>query len=442
MDRATRHFLLRDRRAWHGALSGLSVDRDGALQLASMPAPLDGKAVGVTASTPVARDVSGIAAGPNGAVFVSDTAHDRVLFVDGACAARAWLQPFSAPRGLALSAVALLVADSGNARIQHLALPALEAYLAWSTWPQPVGVAADSKERVIVVDAASNRVQRCDEFGALDATFNNALINAGVLQQPRWIALGRDDRLIVSDIVANQVFVFDADGAAIGPLPGPTGWLPGALAATEDRIYVADAASARILAFDANGTPIGELPHWHGPVTALALRASGDLLIKPALDATYFEFKAELAHVAHGALEAGPLDAGVGTDWERAWCEATMPAGTQCVVEFAHQSSDVPAPAVWQSLDTHDALFASGAAASAGSRRYLWLRIRLSTSDFARTPQLMQARAATASENYLDYLPMTYRRNDVMPDGSEGFLSRYLKLLRGEFSIDRRSARR
>jgi phage tail-like protein len=42
-----------------------------------------------------------------------------------------------------------------------------------------------------------------------------------------------------------------------------------------------------------------------------------------------------------------------------------------------------------------------------------------------------QARLATAAEDYLDYLPLTYRYND---DGADGFLSRWLRLMRSEFS--------
>ncbi|HSW23709.1 MAG TPA: hypothetical protein VLJ62_13140, partial [Burkholderiaceae bacterium] len=181
MIESTRHFLLRDRRHWHGQRVGLALDRDGALQLAAVPAPADGRAVVLPTPLPAPREVSGIAAGPNGAVFVSDTDHHRLLFVDGACNARAWLSArgaagpgpgqFNAPRGLALSAQALLVADSGNARVQHLALPALEAHLAWPMWSEPVGVAVDAQGRVLVADAASNRVQRCDEGGGLDAAF-------------------------------------------------------------------------------------------------------------------------------------------------------------------------------------------------------------------------------------------------------------------------------
>jgi phage tail-like protein len=42
-----------------------------------------------------------------------------------------------------------------------------------------------------------------------------------------------------------------------------------------------------------------------------------------------------------------------------------------------------------------------------------------------------QARLATAAEDYLDHLPLTYRYND---DSTDGFLSRWLRLIRGDFS--------
>lgn len=445
MDVATRHFLLRDRRSWHGTQAGLVVDHDGVLGLAPIPGALDGKAIVVATSTPYTREVSGIAVGPNGAVFVSDTQHHRTLFVDGACATRAWLSAggaagsapgqFNSPRGVAINADAVLVADSGNARIQHLALPALEPNVAWSAWLQPVSVAVDGQRRVCVVDAASNRVERCDEHGFPDLAFNAALLAAGVLLQPRWVAIAADERVIISDIAANTVFVFDEDGALLTTLAGPAGWLPGAVAAIGERIYVADAASATILAFDFDGALIGALTDWLGPVTAMAVRGNGDLYIKPALDAAFHELKANLSFVAQGTLCAGPLDAGIDADWERAWCEAIAPTGTHCIVEFAHQASAMPVPVVWQTLETHDALLSLGeAAALPGSRRFLWLRIALSTTN-RQTPKLAQARAATAAEDFLDYLPMTYRRNDAPSAGSEGFLARYLKQVRGEFGI-------
>jgi phage tail-like protein len=65
----------------------------------------------------------------------------------------------------------------------------------------------------------------------------------------------------------------------------------------------------------------------------------------------------------------------------------------------------------------------------ADARRFVWFRLTLSSSSPAASPRLFQVRAATAAEDYLDYLPMTYRLHD---DGS--FLSRWLRELRGEFS--------
>ena len=111
-----------------------------------------------------------------------------------------------------------------------------------------------------------------------------------------------------------------------------------------------------------------------------------------------------------------------------------MPDGTRCVLEFAHQAADAPPPLAWVEATSNDVLLSAGPPTPPGTRRHLWLRVTLSTSVPARTPRLLQARAATPGEDYLDYLPMTYRLHDVAPDGREGFLSRWLKLLRGEFS--------
>jgi phage tail-like protein len=111
-------------------------------------------------------------------------------------------------------------------------------------------------------------------------------------------------------------------------------------------------------------------------------------------------------------------------------------AGTECVIEFAQAATAAPAPAVWLKLASNDALLGLGLAPSpAGARRFLWLRATLTTVEPALTPRLQQVRAATAAENLLDYLPLTYRRNDARGDGGEGFLSRALKQLRGEFGL-------
>lgn len=445
MDEITRHLLLRDRRDWLGARTGLALDRSGALTLARVPAPAGGKTLEVAATYPYAREMSGIALGPCDAVFVSDTAHDRVLYVDALCRSEAWLGAGAAgagpgqydkPRGLAFTLDALLVADSGNARLQSLALPALEAHRVIGGWATPISIAVDRKSRVLVVDAAAQRLRRIESDGKPDAAFDAAIVASGELAAPLSVAIGHDDRVVVSDGTANQVFVFDADGTFVLALDGPGGWLPGAVAALDRRTYAADAGTGRIYAFD-DASRAGFVPGYRGPVTALAVAENGDLYVKPGLDAAYFHLVADSAYVDHGELTAGPFDAGETRDWERAWIDAVRPPGTTCTVEVVQKpaAAPPPLPSEWRTLMTQDVLLSVlDPPLAKGDRRYVWLRVRLSTDVATQSPRVRQVRAATAAENYLDYLPSTYGRNDERADGQEGFLRRMLKLLRGELS--------
>ena len=436
---ATRHILLRDRRNWLGKWYGLAVDRDGALTLARIPGPDGGTAIDVATKYPYAREVSGIALGPCDAVFLSDTAGDRVLFIDGLCDARAWIGGVGKPRGLAFTAQALLVADGDHGRVQHFALPALEVHLAWNAWGQPASLAVDSKGRVLVIDAIAKRLHRVEAHGSSDAAFDAAVAVVGQLAAPLFVAVGREDRVLVSDGGENQVFVFDARGVFERELADPGGWLPGALATHGSRVYVADAATGFIRVFDEGGALQGSIPGYRGPVTAMVAHPNGDLYVKPALDAVFYVLKADAAYVNQGTLVVGPFDAGESCEWEWARIEADTPAGTRCVVEVAQRPTQEPAPlaADWHELLSWDALLAPQPLApkpAPGGRRYLWLRVALSTDSPQDSPSVMQVRAATPGENYLDYLPFTYARNDQRKAETEGFLSRLLKLVRGEWS--------
>jgi len=426
---ATAHAVLRDRRHWQGTLAGLSIDRDGALQLVRVPAAIP--AVDLGASYPCAREASGLALGPCEAVFVADTAHDRVLFEDGLCGTRVWLPPrshsvidapghFCTPRGLAVQVDALLVADSGHHRVQSLALPAFEAHLDWQQ--DASSIALDSQKRMLWVDPLAQRVRRRAADGGADAAFDAALLTQAPQLQPLFVAVGARDAVLVSDGGANRVAVFGSDGMFLHDLPDLPGWLPGALATQGVRCYVADASDGRIQIFDA-AVYIGAVAGWLGPVTAMAVHANGDLFVKPGLDARYERLGAAAAFVPQGELVAGPFDAGEARKWERAWVEADVPAATTVTLSVAPQQG-APVPTDWQVLPTADALLATVSAP-----RFVWLRLQLHSSSLKATPRVIQARCATAAENLLEYLPLTYARDD-----SSGFLDRWLKLLRGEFS--------
>jgi phage tail-like protein len=428
-----RFAFARDRREWAGALSGFDVGRDGVLTLMALPGPPNGEVI-VTAG-PYDVGASGIAAGPCGIVFVADTAHNRIVIVDPRCKARVLIPPsdkpsstpggFNQPRGLAVSAVALGVADSGNARLQTLAFPFLEPSLDVTATSAgllklPIGVATDSHGRWYLLDKTAARVTRTDAGGFADPVYDAKLATEGAFVAPAFLTVTESDLLLVSDAGPNTVAVFKDDGTRQYMLPAPPGggWTPRAIAAGGGRIYVHDTTSGTIHVFtDGGQTYCCALPGWVGPVTALAVDGAGNLLIKPGLDDAYYLFETGTAHATSGTLTLGPLDAGEDLEWYRAGLDAVTPAYTTATLEVFQSAADAPGPTPgqWIRAASSDTLLAPlvDPLAPPLRRRWLWLRATLDTRDVEATPILRQARAETPGENYLDYLPAIYSRSDL-----------------------------
>ncbi|MBS0559277.1 MAG: hypothetical protein JSR21_04405 [Proteobacteria bacterium] len=434
MTAAARYQFVRDRARWDGATVALETDTDGNLALARLPAMPGGAPVVLPG--PYDLGASGIVAGPCGAVFVSDTEADRVVFLDGLCDARANLRGFKAPRGLALCRDTLWVADSGNARLLRYAFPALEHDATIGGLGVPTGVACDTQGRLYVLDRGTARIRRFLTPDQPDAAYDAAVLANGLIAAPLFLCLDATDRLLASDAAANAVRVLSPDGAALPDIPPPAGgWQPGALAAHGGLIVVADRDSGVLHVCAADGTYWGTLPSFRGPVTALAFDpGSGDLLIKTGLDDAYLRCPAQSAHAMQGAITAGPYDAGEGLEWYRAACQADAPRGTSLAFEIAQFDAPAPppGPGEWVATPAPDTLLATllppGPAPSA--RRYLWLRATLATRDPSLTPVLRTLRAETPGEDYRDYLPEIYRRADE----PGRFLDRFLALARTELA--------
>jgi len=434
MTAPARYQFVRDRTNWDGAMVALEADADGNLALARLPGMPGGAPVALAG--PYDPGASGIAAGPCGSVFVSDTASDRVVFVDGLCDTRAELHGFKAPRGLALCQDALWVADSGNARLVRYAFPALEHDATIGGLGVPTGVACDAAGRLYVLDRGTAGVRRFLSPDQPDAAYEAAVLASGALAAPLFLCLDATDRLLVSDATADAVRVLDRDGAALPDIPPPDGgWQPGALAAHGRLIVVADRGSGVLHVCAVDGTYWGTLPGFRGSVTALAFDPeNGDLLIKTGLDDAYLRCPAQSAHAMQGAITAGPYDAGEGLDWYRAACRADVPRGTSLTFDIAQFDAPAPppGPGEWVAAPAPDTLLAKllppGPAPSA--RRYLWLRATLATRDPSLTPVLRTLRAETPGEDYRDYLPEIYRRADE----PGRFLDRFLALARTELA--------
>jgi phage tail-like protein len=436
----TRYAVLRDLRQWHGvSLSGLTPAEDGVLSLSALPAPLDGNPIAIPG--PFDSEPSGISLGPCNDVVVSDTAKNQVIWRDGVCHERS-LQlasgrgtapgQFSTPTAVLILKDSLYVADTGNARIQVFRAPTLELRAIWNSFfRQPTGIAIDSQDRIYVLDRGLKKILRLNASGVQDQLYNPPVTD------PAFLTIDGEDRLYVSDATLNQVLRFDENQTASGPVPlAAASMRPRALAAHGDRIYIADADGGYIWALDATSNAyLGTVPGYRGPVSAMTIAPDGSLWIKPQLDAGFYKLDADQVFVGHGSITTNvPIDAGMATNWARVHAAADSPAGTSAEMRLITAVDPTPKPtesdwaaAVSLPLNTLVPPLAPHSA-KAGSKRFLWIRVLLSSDLPSASPQLRQIEAETTSPSYLDYLPAVYRRADA----STGFLERWLKFMQGE----------
>src|SRR6266566_1525260 len=412
-----RFALLRAGEHWPDTrLQALDVRPDGIITLAALPGlqPPSLQAPGSVAP-------SGLTFDRSGALFVADTEHGALIKLDLGCKEHVAANPptsrrsgFKAPCGLAIGPHDwLFVAD-------HTAVLVLTRELSlrdeWSDGlVQPLALAANARY-LYVLDQAGPDIVRFDADGRRDSGYRPVL-PAG--SAPRGIALGPGDVLYVSDPASNSVLAYDSSGAALPTVTG--GGLPGAIATSTEGLFVADQNSGKIAVIDfLSGSLTGTIPGFEGLVAAIAVSRSGALAIKPGLGPAYLLAMPRVARTAVGWLVAGPLDAGDGSGWHRVAVKCNTPPGTAVRLETFMSNQNHPGPGTWQPTVAVDELL--------DESRYLWLRVRLSTIDVARTPELIQVEAETPGDSYLQYLPAVYSRDPA----NAAFLDRFLELARSQ----------
>lgn len=444
-----RYALLRSGSHWEGVTkTGLQEEKDGALTLARVPAPANGKEV--VLSRPFEVKPSGIAVGTCGDMYLAVTANNRVIWQDGICRARKITRKivvppiggavsapghFREPRGMLLQQDKLYVADSGNARIQILHVPTMEVCAAWEDhFHRPTALAADTLGRIYVLDRGLKKVLRFTPSGILDEAFSATIGSQGKLTSPAFLTIDTNNIIYVSDDAANQVLRFDADGNFIDPLPSPGAALykPRALIAYKDRLFIADSASGRIWVFDLQeGQYVGTVVGYQGPVSALAVNETGTLYIKTGQYKRFYQFSADAAFVSSGQLVAGPLDAGLQSEWFRVVVRADVPenTGVQLQLLTAENETTTPGETDWITAHSIDTLVILPEQKPRYTQRFLWLRIMLTSTDSSESPRIKQIQAETAGESILSYLPAMYQEDAESRD----FLRRFLALFQAEY---------
>lgn len=438
MDRAGFLYLNVESRWPLFARRGLELGRDGALRLSRVPhlaAPVPG-----LPDLPAPDGPAGVAVGRDGTVFYTDPIHDRLLRIDPCDGTHAPAPCFGGegdvaarlrtPRGLLVHPTrnVLLVADSGNHRVQLLDLESFQLLGVWGDLNTPWTLASDPAGSVYVVDYGNRRVQKYSPLGDIVPSFA-ANARAAGLERPTDVTVDEDE-VYVLESDSNRIYVFDAAGRLKRRFDLPPGKPLGLLFAGGS-LHVGDNAGRRLLLLTPEGALIGAAEGFEGPAAALAADKSGGLWLHPGGSAAPVRLLLQAGHLRSGVLWGGPFGpGGRAILWHEIETQGgPLAAGAHLQLFFHTAKTTAPPPPpsddplapfdprAWTPLP-QDAL--RGLLLSAAP--HLWIGAHFS-GEGRQSPVLEQIRIDFDSETWARLLPAIYRTRTDDPELVERFLS-------------------
>jgi DNA-binding beta-propeller fold protein YncE len=233
---------------------------------------------GVNAPAPVGsfNEPWGIAVGPDGSVYVSDTWNHRIQkFTADGQPITSWGQygqadqqyGFWGPRGLAVDAEGnVYVADTGNKRI--VVFDADGTYLSEfgtagldpGQFDEPVGVAIDADGIVYVTDTWNQRVQTFSPSGDKSFFFPDRQWEVfgwygQSLDNKPFIAVNAEGHVFITDPEQYRVIEFTPDGEVVrtwgdfGDTPTAFGLASGIAVDSDGHVWVTDGVNNRVMRF-------------------------------------------------------------------------------------------------------------------------------------------------------------------------------------------------
>lgn len=227
------------------------------------------------ASAGAVVSASGVAVGPSGDIYVTDSFEERSgmvqRFNSSGVFQNAWGTQgggngqFHAAAGVAVdSAGNVYVADGGNHRIQKFT--STGTFI--STWGStgtgngqfngPQGITVDALDNIYVADTGNNRIQKFSSTGTFLMAFGTSGTADGQLTSPQGVSIDPTGTIFVADTGNNRIQTFSNTGTWISTcgtnLAGGSG--PGEFVSPQDvtvddsgNFYVADFANDRVQKF-------------------------------------------------------------------------------------------------------------------------------------------------------------------------------------------------
>lgn len=211
----------------------------------------------------------GVTAGPDGRIFVTDTAARRV-FVFDPDARQVTFVGEKGPGKIA-KPVGVAVDDAGTVFVADATLNRVFGYAPDGRMTiaighegeleSPSGLAVDSTRRLLYVADAKKHQVFCYSSGdgSLVRTLGKRGVEPGEFNFPTNLSVDRDGQLYVADTLNFRVQVFDGAGAVVksvgvqGDGPGTLNRAKGVGVDSEGHIYVADTSFNNFQIFDRDG---------------------------------------------------------------------------------------------------------------------------------------------------------------------------------------------